>query len=246
MEALQTHWRALRMLVLVTGGAVALRRWRSRVKRRNAPALPGWGAGRPSEHHITVWRDRDQVYRAFRQLHDLPRFMPFLTSVTEQPPGKLHGTARLPDGTGVEWNAQVTADHPGRFISWTSAPATQVEMRGSVRFEPLPGDRGTVVTLTIRFAGSPAAAVLDRSARRGAKGALRAFKQWLEADEIPILAAQPPRRDEPQKPGEDSVAPPQRDPVMHRKPTPADDDTIDQTLEDSFPASDPPAPRGDV
>jgi uncharacterized membrane protein len=247
MEALHTQWRGLRALLLViAAGVVALQRWRSRAKRCNPAALPGWGAERPSEHHITVYRDSDRVYRAFRQLHDLPRFMPFLTTVIEEPPGKLHGTARLPDGTEVEWGAQLTADHPGRFISWNSAPATEVEMRGSVRFDPLPGDRGTLLTLTMRFAGSPAAAVLDRLARRGAKRSLRAFKQSVEAEEIPVRAAPPNRRSEPPTRRDDGGPPPGRDPVTDRRPSPADDDLVDQMIEDSFPASDPPAPRGGV
>jgi uncharacterized membrane protein len=96
----------------------------------------------------------------------------------------------------VEWQAEVIADEPGRLLAWRSLPGSQVENMGSVRFEPAPGGRGTLLTVELEY--RPPIGTLGRQIARlfgeepdlQMKEDLRRFKQLIETGEIPTTHSQ--------------------------------------------------------
>jgi uncharacterized membrane protein len=99
---------------------------------------------------VTVNRPADELYRRWRDLENLPHFMHHLVSV------KVHGNrshwiARAPAGLKAEWDAEIVNDEPGRLIAWRSLAGSTVATAGSVRFEPAPGNRGTKVSVTLKY-----------------------------------------------------------------------------------------------
>ena len=124
---------------------------------------------------ITINGAPEELYRFWRDLKNLPRFMKHLESVTteqlmgqpaadqasvgttSQPvgrptrDGRSHWVAEGPAGTTVEWDAEITEDRPNELIAWRSSEGADVDSAGTVRFEQAPGGRGTVVKLEMHY-----------------------------------------------------------------------------------------------
>jgi uncharacterized membrane protein len=139
---------------------------------------------------IAVDRSAEQAYSFWRNFENLPRFMTYLESVRNEGDRLSHWTARGPAGTKIEWDAELVRDEPNRLIAWKSVNSPAFENAGSVRFEPAPGGRGTIVRVEMDFA--PSGGILN-SALGKVLGAdigsrilhdLRNFKQVLEVGEV--------------------------------------------------------------
>ena len=139
---------------------------------------------------ITINRPPDAVYRFWRQLENLPRFMSHLESVHVSGETQSHWVARAPIGGTVEWDAEITLDRPGEVIAWRSLPGADVEHSGSVHFERAPGDRGTEVKVAMVYnppgglVGIGFAKLSGEEPGEQIKGDLRRFKQVMEAGEV--------------------------------------------------------------
>ena len=86
----------------------------------------------------------------------------------------------------------MTEDRPNELIAWRSLEGSQVENSGSVRFEPAPGDRGTIVRVEINYTppggalGSLVAKLFGEEPGQQAQDALRCFKQLMETGEVTV------------------------------------------------------------
>ncbi|MFP5288985.1 MAG: SRPBCC family protein, partial [Thermoanaerobaculia bacterium] len=101
------------------------------------------------EANVNVLRPAQELYSFWRSFENLPRFMRHLEAVRDVGNGRSHWIAKTPVGSRVEWDAEIVDEREGQFISWRSLPGSQVHNTGSVLFEPLPNDRGTVVRTTV-------------------------------------------------------------------------------------------------
>jgi uncharacterized membrane protein len=130
-----------------------------------------------------------EVFRFWRQLENLPRFMEHLESVTEGVDGRSHWIARGPAGVRVQWDAEIINESQNQVIGWRSLPGSDVVSAGSVNFDSIRGE-STQVTVHLQYeapagrAGALAAALLGRSPSQTIREDLRRFKQLLEAGEI--------------------------------------------------------------
>ena len=152
------------------------------------------------EANVSVLRPAQELYSFWRKLENLPRFMRHLESVTETGNGRSHWIAKTPVGSRVEWDAEVVDEREGQLISWRSLPGSQVHNTGSVLFEPLSNDRGTMVRATFDLAppggaaGRLAAKALGPITKQQVNEDLRRFKNLMEAGEIPTTDGQPEGR----------------------------------------------------
>jgi len=149
---------------------------------------------------ITINRSAEELYRFWRELTNLPRFMYHLESVQVTGNKRSHWVAKAPAGMKVEWDAEITEERPNELIAWRSVGRTEVENSGSVRFERAPGGRGTVVRVEIRYRPpiggiAPAIAKLfGEEPEQQVAEDLRRFKQLMEAGEILTTEGQPAGR----------------------------------------------------
>jgi uncharacterized membrane protein len=187
-----------------------------------------------AEAAVTVNRPREELYRAWRNLENLPRFMQHLESVQveESDHGRSHWVAQAPLGRTVEWDAEVIEEQENELLVWKSLPGSAVESMGRVEFSDAPAGRGTIVKIAMEYnppAGSLGAAIARLFGEEPGlqiKNDLRHFKQVMEAGEIATVKGQTSGRlDAVQMLTETSV--PERD-------------VVEEASEDSFPASDPP------
>ena len=198
-----------------TAGIAALDLWSALgASRRAASRRHPYEYAVEAKRAITVNRSREEVYQAWRDLRNLPRFMQNLEAVEMTGENRSHWVAKAPAGTSVEWDAQITDDQPNERISWRSLPGSQVENAGSVRFTTAPGERGTEVHVEIRYTppagklGAVVAKIFGKDAGQQMASDLRRFKQVMETGEIARSAvsargggpAQPSLRTEPMAP----------------------------------------------
>ncbi|MGH7129729.1 MAG: SRPBCC family protein, partial [Planctomycetaceae bacterium] len=77
---------------------------------------------------ITVNRPRPEVFAFWRELSNLPRFMPHLESVTVLDDKRSHWVARAPrDLTTLEWDAEITQDFENERLGWCSLPGADID-----------------------------------------------------------------------------------------------------------------------
>jgi uncharacterized membrane protein len=135
------------------------------------------------------------VYRFWRRLENLPRFMTHLNRVAEHPDGTSHWVAAGPAGLAVEWDAEVINEIENKVLAWRSVPGSDVATAGSVNFDEARGGRSTQVTVHLQYAppagkaGALVASLFGREPSQTVREDLRHFKQLLEAGEIPRATA---------------------------------------------------------
>ena len=112
---------------------------------------------------VTIGQPPETLYARWRQLKCLPELMSHLKEVRVTGGKRSHWVVAGPVGD-VEWDAELTADEPGRRLAWASVPGAALENSGEVIFRPAPGDRGTelVVRLKYRAPGGTAGVVVAR------------------------------------------------------------------------------------
>jgi uncharacterized membrane protein len=139
---------------------------------------------------ITVNRPAEEVYRYWRRLEDLPKFMYHLESVRTQGNGRSHWVAKGPIGMTVEWDAEILQDIPNELISWRSIEGARVPNSGSVRLAAAPDGRGTEVTVEVEYQppagaiGATVARLFGEDPLQQVKDDLRRFKQVIETGEV--------------------------------------------------------------
>ena len=149
----------------------------------------------PVNKSIVVNAEPGEVYRFWRDLPNLARFMRHLESVTWTGEGRSHWVAKAPGGSTVEWDAEITEDRPNQLIAWRSLEGSEVQNAGSVRFEPAVGGRGTVVKVELDYSppGGVAGALVAKLFGEDPEGQLqtdlRRFKQVVETGEVVLSDA---------------------------------------------------------
>ena len=142
---------------------------------------------------VTIARPADELYAFYRDFANLPRFMDNIVRIDVLDDRRSHWVVKAPGGQTVEWHATVTAEEPGRSISWQSDEGADIPNSGKVEFADA-GARGTVVTATIAYdppagvVGKIVAKLFQREPAIQARRDLRRFKQLMEAGEVATAA----------------------------------------------------------
>ncbi len=144
---------------------------------------------------ITVSKPPEEVYRFWRQLKNLPRFMRHLRSVNELDSRRSHWVAETPLGVTIEWDAEIVEDQPNKRLRWRSIADSDIDHDGEVVFASAPGGRGTEVHIQLRYkpatgVRSAMAKLSHRLTEQFLKEDMRRFKSVLEAGEAPTIAGQ--------------------------------------------------------
>lgn len=149
------------------------------------------------EKSISVNRPVEDCYRFWHDFESFPRFMQHLESVRITGDNRTRWKAKGPAGTSFEWDAELTADEPNRYLAWCSIEGSGIDNAGSVRFEPAPGGRGTIVRVEMSYrppggsAGAMIAKMFGEEPSQQIDEDLRRFKWLIETGEIPTTIGQP-------------------------------------------------------
>jgi len=132
-----------------------------------------------------------EVYRFWRNLENLPRFMSHLQRVTDLGNGRSHWEAKGPAHITVEWDAEIINEVEDKVLGWRSLPGSDIVTAGSVNFSTVRGGRSTQVSVHLQYepparrAGALVAALFGSNPASMIREDLRHLKQLLEAGEIP-------------------------------------------------------------
>ena len=178
---------------------------------------------------ITIDKPPQEVYRFWRNLENLPKFMRHLESVKEIDNKHSHWVAKAPAGHTVEWKAEIINEVENELIGWRSL-AGDVSNAGSVQFRPVFDNYGTELTVELQYnppggtVGALFAKLFGEEPSQQIEEDLNRFKQLMETGEIATSDAQ--------QCADKSKKAPQKGWVR---------DAVGQASEESFPASDPPS-----
>jgi uncharacterized membrane protein len=162
-------------------------------------ALAG-GRGVHVKESITIGWPIDELYRFWRNLENLPRFMEHLESVRITSNDRSHWVAKAPAGMHVEWDAEIINEVENQLIAWRSLPGAQVTSAGSVNFDDAGEDRGTRLTVHLQYEppagklGALFAKLFGEEPSQQIREDLRRLKRLLEAGEVPTIEGQPSGR----------------------------------------------------
>lgn len=133
----------------------------------------------------------EELYRYWRQLENLPTIMSHLESVEVTGDQRSRWVAQAPmlAGGHVTWESEIVEDRPNERIAWRSLEGADVDNEGSVEFQRAPGDRGTIVRVTLKYAppagklGSLLARLFGENPESQIREDLRRFKRQMEIGE---------------------------------------------------------------
>lgn len=103
-----------------------------------------------AESMIELDRPAEQLYKLWRDVDNLPAFMPNLLSVREIDALRSHWVAKGPAGTVVKWDAEIINDVKNELIAWQTLRGSSIDHSGSVHFDALDVNR-TRVRIVLRY-----------------------------------------------------------------------------------------------
>jgi uncharacterized membrane protein len=93
----------------------------------------------------------DTLYDLWRNIAVSPRLIPALKSVVRTEEDTVHWVAETTRGSCVEWQLEVLEQQPASLIAWRTLENSPLSHWGTVRFEWLPKDRGTLVHIDMHY-----------------------------------------------------------------------------------------------
>jgi uncharacterized membrane protein len=143
------------------------------------------------ERSITVDRPATDLYRFWRRLENLPQVMRHLKHVETFDDQHSHWKAEGAFGADVEWDAEIFNERENEMIAWRSLPGGDVDTAGSIHFKPLERNRGTEVTLSMKYnppagkVGAQIASLFGNGLEAKLDEDLATFKQVMETGMAP-------------------------------------------------------------
>jgi len=194
------------------------------------------------EQSIFIARPRSELYDFWRNLSNLPRFIPYLKSVSEMGDRYSHWVANGPFGLiQLKWDAEIINEIEDEVIAWRTLPGSMLAHAGSVRFEPSPDNLGTIVRVEMEYAipggkiGHTLTEMLGAGPDAEITESLECFRTLMETGKMAKAGKKSYLPFGGTKP--DKVVPGE----TRRREIERRADYVQMTSEDSFPASDPPA-----
>ncbi|MFN2498264.1 MAG: SRPBCC family protein [Pyrinomonadaceae bacterium] len=149
------------------------------------------------EKSITINQTPEALYKFWRDLENLPRFIENLESVKPLDDRRSHWVVKGPGNTTVEWDAEIINEKENELIAWRSLPErAEVTNAGSIHFERAPDGRGTKVSVTVNYNPPGGAVGLLVAKLFGEEPGqlidlnLRRLKRLVETGEIPTIEGQ--------------------------------------------------------
>lgn len=134
---------------------------------------------------VNVCAPVEEVYSFWMNYRNFPRFMTHLADVRDLGGGRSRWVAEGPAGARFSWEAEIVENVPNRVIAWRSVPGSEIENRGSVRFDTNP-DGTTRITVRLFYAppagmlGHAVAALFRRDPRHELDDDLARLKSLIE------------------------------------------------------------------
>ena len=142
------------------------------------------------ERSVMINKAPDEIYRFWRDLENLPRFMTQHVAVdTLTGDQRSHWKVKSLAGKTFEWDAEIINDIPNQLLAWRSLEGADLDHAGSVHFEPSEGD-STKVSVILEYRppagklGAGVARLFGQEPSQVIDKDLQRLKQLLEAGNV--------------------------------------------------------------
>ena len=166
------------------------------------------------ESALTIRKTPAELYALWRDLAVAQDVLTHVERVTSEGGGHSHWTLARSTGPVVEWDTEVTEEAENAALAWRSCPGGPLAAEGRVSFVPILDGAATEVRLVLSYVPIEAAAREAITAAFGADAPRQVDRDMQRLKEHVESGRLPAK------------------------------DLVQQTSEDSFPASDPPAWAG--
>ena len=145
------------------------------------------------EHSIVIDKAPEEIYRFWRNLENLPRFMSQHVAVDRLAGDqRSHWRVKSFAGQTFEWDAEIINDIPNELLAWRSLEGADLDHAGSVHFErdERGGTGGTKVSVILEYRppagklGAGVARLFEQEPSQVINKDLNRLKQLLETGEI--------------------------------------------------------------
>lgn len=185
----------------VAGGAIALK------AASAGPIADMIGTERSCCCSMLIMHNAAELYAFWKDTSKALLWMGHIASVVRTDDTHIRWTRSHQEADALEWITEVTQDLPNSRIAWKATKGAEGnhEISGEVEFHPMPHDRGTRVSVTLRYklrAGllhAAAPTVIGENPQEEMRENLRRFKMLIEAGEIATTEGQShgPRKTKP-------------------------------------------------
>lgn len=163
------------------------------------------GSGTPAdpptvERSITIGRPAGELSELLRDPENLGPIVGHFAEVTAAGEDRHRWVVRGPLDRDLSWETRIVEEQSGDLLRWEPVDGGALFDEWSVSFRPAPGERGTEVTLRVRFdppggaLGSAGMERLDVVPRTLVGTALDRLKSLAETGEVPTLDRNPSAR----------------------------------------------------
>lgn len=140
------------------------------------------------DRSITINRPRPELFRFWRDLTNLPRFMTHVKSVRLTGEKSTHWVVSAPSRRTIEWDAIIHNEIDNELIAWRTLPGSEVDHAGSVWFKDAPG--GTLIRVELQYnppggvIGATVAKLWGQEPTQQIEADLWRLKEQLEAGQM--------------------------------------------------------------
>ena len=146
---------------------------------------------------FVVDKPKEEVYRFWRKLENLPLFMKHISKVTEIDSKRSHWEAKIPEGSPIpiKWDAEIVKDEEASLLSWQSVPGSTIENAGKIEFRDALGNQGTELRIMISYRppagniGVGVAKLLNPLFEKIVRNDVNNFKSYIDTGSIATAPA---------------------------------------------------------
>ena len=166
------------------------------VRRRSRTVSVPHGTGIKIERSVIIQKSPEELYRFWRDVENLPRFMSQVVSVERNSNLRSHWKVKSLVGTTFEWDAEIINDIANELIAWRSVEGSGLDHAGSVHFKNV-GNGATRVTVVMEYRppagkiGAEVARLFGAEPSQILEKDLQRLKQLCESGESPTIRGQP-------------------------------------------------------
>lgn len=148
----------------------------------------GGATGIHVRESVVIGRPVNEVYRFWRDLGNLARFLRHVERVDVLDTRHSHWVVRGPGNLRLEWDAEILSDEPDALLSWKSTSPADIVSAGSVIFRPI-GSQQTQIAVHFQYSppggslGRKVAAVLGQDPQQQVREDLQRLRGLLERRE---------------------------------------------------------------
>jgi uncharacterized membrane protein len=119
---------------------------------RSSTSRPSMLQGRVVRKAIFIDQPVEEVYRYWRQVENLPRFIQHLQSIRPIDGTRSHWTAGLGNvNDTIQWEAEMIIERENKMLAWRSLPGYRVENQVVVEFIPDQENKRTEIILQVIY-----------------------------------------------------------------------------------------------